>query len=221
MSDSNVTIKLDSRVFYGLVAVLAVLGIFGIGWFLGNQIGGDTGAQSAGPVAQTNNVAPPPASNMGVESAPVTAPGQQQGMQIDPEAMGNQGGVTSKPVSPDEVPVEEGQPRIWVEEVADTNFIYDFGEIPAQEATEKDFMVSNVGKGVLVIENASASCGCTAAVVADSELDPGESTTIRVSYDPRVNGEAGKFVSKQVRIKSNDPLAQLVEFTVQADVASQ
>jgi hypothetical protein len=218
MSDSNVTIKLDSRLFYGLVAVLAVLGIFGIGWFLGNQIGGDAVAPAAQPVANNAavNVAPVggAADTTGLGAAP--APGQ-----VDPGAIPQQPAVTSKPVSVEDVPVEEGQPRIWVDEVADTNWIYDFGEIPAQEATERDFVVSNVGQGVLVIESASASCGCTAAVVADSELDPGDTTTIRVSYDPRVNGEQGKFVSKQVRIKSNDPLAPLVEFTVQADVATQ
>ncbi len=210
MADNNVTIKLDSRLFYGLVAILAVAGIFGIGWFLGNGLSG--GEQAAAP-PQQNSVSPVNP----VSPVDPVAPAQSEGLQVDPGGAG----VSSKPVSAEAVPVEEGTPRIWVEEVADTNFIYDFGEIPAQEATEKDFTVTNIGLGVLVIESASASCGCTAAVVADSELDPGESTTIRVSYDPRVNGETGKFISKQVRIKSNDPLAQLVEFTVQADVAAQ
>ena len=57
--------------------------------------------------------------------------------------------------------------------------------------------------------------------MADSNLAGGEETTVRVSYDPRHNQEFGKFVTKQVRIKSNDPLVPLAEFTIQADVAAE
>jgi hypothetical protein len=36
-----------------------------------------------------------------------------------------------------------------------------------------------------------------------------------------VNKEQGRYVQKQVRIRSNDPVAPLVEFTIAATVASE
>lgn len=213
---SNVTIKMDARVLYGLIALVAVLGIFGIGWWLGNQIGPD---EAAAPVAAPQAAA---------VNNPVTDPNAAAGttIQVDPNNPANPAGAqpapaSANPVSVEESPLVAGQPRLWLPEVAETNFVYDFGEIPADAAVEKDFQITNLGDTELVIEDVSASCGCTAAAVGDSTVAPGETTTVRVSYDPRHNQEFGKFVTKQVRIKSNDPLVPLAEFTIQADVAAQ
>jgi hypothetical protein len=95
------------------------------------------------------------------------------------------------------------------------------GAVPADQKTEREFTLENVGTSTLVIENTSASCGCTAAVADKKELAPGETTLLHVGYDPRVNSDFGKFVQKQVRIKSNDPVVPLAEFTITAEVAAQ
>ena len=204
---NDVTIKVDSRVLYGLIALVAVVGIFAIGLWLGDQMSGNTASVPAeGPVA---GAAVPP----GVATVPGLPP-----VVVGTPVVAQTG---ASPVSKDEVPVEEGQPRLWIPEVAETSFQYDFGSIPATDKVEHDFIIENVGSGVLEIQDASASCGCTAAVVADTSVDAGGSTTIRVSYDPRVNSEFGKFVTKQIRIKSNDPLVPLAEFTITADVQAQ
>jgi len=212
----NVTIKMDARVLYGLIAVVAVLGIFGIGWWLGNQLGEPEVAtapvsQPAGGAAPVVNVGDPNAAN------PIAPPAGQPAA-ADPNAVPP---ASSAPVSVEDQPLVAGQPRLWLPEVAETNFVHDFGQIPADQAVEKDFQITNLGDTELVIEDVSASCGCTAAAVGDSTVGPGETTTVRVSYDPRHNQEFGKFVTKQVRIKSNDPLVPLAEFTIQADVAAQ
>lgn len=224
-NNSDVTIKVDSRVLYGVIALVAVIGIFGIGWWLGNEISGGDEQQAA-------NVAAPAAdSGAAPAAAPVLDTSAGGAAAVDPNTgaaapanpavdMSTTARAT-KPLSPDEAPVDAGAPRLWVDEVGDTNFVWDFGEIPADQAVEKDFVIQNLGEGELVIEDVSASCGCTAAVVADSNLGAGEETTVRVSYDPRHNQEFGKFVTKQVRIKSNDPLVPLAEFTIQADVAAE
>lgn len=210
MGSNEVKIQVDSRVFYGLVALLAVAGIFAIGLWLGNQLNGPQQASQPAPVSSSANVS---------QADPIQLDPGNPVIQADPNTqIVEQGAV---PVSVDAVPVGEGQPRLWIPEVADTNFTYSFGTIQADEKAEHDFEVFNVGNATLVIEQASASCGCTAALVADSTLEPGESTMVRVSYDPRVNQEFGKFVTKQVRIKSNDPLVPLAEITVTADVAAQ
>jgi hypothetical protein len=211
---NQVTIKLDSRVFYLVAALVAVVGIFAIGWWLGTQL--NSGTQAAAPEQQQQPVAQAPVGQV----QPVDA-GALQAAQppVDVQQVAQTAG--SPPVSVEEVPVQAGEARLWLPDMADTNWTFDLGSIPADQSVEHDFTVSNVGEAELVIEEASAACGCTAALVEDSTVAPGESTTVRVSYDPRVNREFGKFVKKQVRIKSNDPIVPLVEFTITADVQPQ
>ncbi|MCC7019368.1 MAG: DUF1573 domain-containing protein [Ardenticatenales bacterium] len=214
MSNNNVTVKIDSRVFYGLVAILAVAGIFAIGMYLGGAIGGPAKQQAA----DVNS--PPPVGAVVDPVAPGAVPtADPLAAAVNPAAAGAQTAV--QPVSVEEAPVGASEPRIWIDEPSETAWTVDMGTIPGDKATEKDFTIRNIGTALLVIEDASASCGCTAAHVGKKELAPGETSQVRVSYDPRVNSEQGKFVQKQVRIKSNDPKTPLVEFTIQADVAAQ
>lgn len=215
-SSNQVTIRVDQRALYGVIAVVAVIATFAIGWFLATRLN-----QPAQPTVATSGQQPAPgaAPALGVTSGDTSLqvqPANQAAPGAPPQAQ-----TGSSPVSPDEVPVGASEPRIWIDEVANTNYQFDLGQIPADKPTERDFTVKNVGNAELVIEDASASCGCTAALVEDKNLGPGETTVVRVSYDPRVNEEFGRFVQKQVRIKSNDPLVPLAEFTITADVAAQ
>lgn len=221
MSNNSVTVKVDSRVFYGLIAILAVAGIFAIGMYLGGVIGGPKTATTPAPGA-----AAPAAGDAAASGAAAPAVDVSPLQPVDPNnpaaaAQPAPATAAQAPVSVEDAPVADGEPRIWIEEPSTTNWTVDLGQIAGDKATEQDFTIKNIGKGLLVIEDASASCGCTAAHVGKKELQPGETSQVRVSYDPRVNSEQGKFVQKQVRIKSNDPKTPLVEFTIQADVAAQ
>jgi hypothetical protein len=214
------TIKMDTRALYALVAVLAVLGIFVIGWWVGRELIG------SGAPTEPVEVADAPAQ-------PVTDPGavaegaQSQGFQVnpaDPDAGPPPGQLErgAAPIPVSEVPAGAEEPRIWIEELSgEDNFTFNLGEIPATKSTEKTFTIRNDGTAALVIQDASASCGCAAAVVEDKQVAPGESTLVRVSYDPRVNNDQGRFVQKQVRIRSNDPYTPLVEFNIAADVSAE
>ena len=197
---NQVTIKLDSRVFYLLVALIAVVGIFAIGWWMGTQL---------------NKPAPAPVA----QQQPVDQAAGAQAAISDPNVQVQQQLSGAAPVAVEEVPVGDAESRVWIEDLADTNWTYDFGDIANDKVVTKDFTVKNLGKAELVIEQVSASCGCTAALVKDSTVGAGESTVVSVQYDPRVNKEAGKFIKKQVRVKSNDPLVPLAEFTITANVA--
>jgi len=208
---NQVTIKLDSRVFYVLVAVVAVLGIFGIGWWLGTQLSG--GDQSAAVTQQPAAAAPAVDSSVQLGGAGAG----QVPFDAQPAPMLR----ASPPVSLEEVPVGQGEARLWIDDLGESNWTFDFGAIAADAVVEQDFVIRNLGTAELVIENVSAGCGCTAALVTDSTVAPGEMSTVRVQYDPRVNRDFGKFVKNQVRIQSNDPVAPLVEFNVTADVAPQ
>lgn len=227
MSNNSVTVKVDSRVFYGLIAILAVAGIFAIGMYLGGVIGGPKTATTSAPGAAAPVAGDAAAGGAAAGGAAAPAVDVSPLQPVDPN---NPAGAAAAPapataaqapVSVEDAPVADGEPRIWIEEPSATNWTVDLGQIAGDKATEQDFTIKNIGKGLLVIEDASASCGCTAAHVGKKELQPGETSQVRVSYDPRVNSEQGKFVQKQVRIKSNDPKTPLVEFTIQADVAAQ
>jgi hypothetical protein len=211
-SSNQVSVRIDSRLFYTLIAILAVVGIFAIGMWIGNQVSGPktpaTTASSAGssaPAAATAGIQP------GLSSGDVqvaTAPAA--------DAKGK------PPVSPQEQAIGPDDPRLGIKEIgADNNYTFAMGAIPADQKTEREFTLENLGNSTLVIKNTSASCGCTAAVADKKELAPGETTTLHVGYDPRVNSDYGKFVQKQVRIQSNDPVVPLVEFTITAEVAAQ
>lgn len=219
-NNNQVSFKIDSRLFYTLIAILAVVGIFGIGIWIGNQVTGTTAPSTA---SQPNQAAAPADPANPAAAAPVdpNAPVPAQGDVMIATAPAVEG-KGQPPVSPEQQPVGKDEPRLAIEELsAAENFTFNFGTVPTDQKTEKEFTLKNVGTSTLVIENTSASCGCTAAVADKKELAPGETTKLHVGYDPRVNQDFGKFVQKQVRIKTNDPVVPLVEFTITADVAAQ
>ncbi|HRA21545.1 MAG TPA: DUF1573 domain-containing protein [Anaerolineae bacterium] len=198
----------SSGLTMGLIALVAVAVAIGLGYFIGKVLmGGGTPEQAAVVNAPAGATAVP-----GAEAVPVNP---------NPAATGAPIGQGAHPVSKEEQPIGASEPRLWVPEAAEQNWTFHLGDIPNDSKTEKEFTVENIGNATLVIEDVSASCGCTTSTIGEKELAPGATTILRVSYDPRVNGETGRFVQKQVRIKSNDPLVQLAEFTITADVAAE
>lgn len=82
---------------------------------------------------------------------------------------------------------------------------FDWGSVPNTGPVSHEFQVKNAGRGWLDITGVSTSCGCTTAEVTGRHLAPGESATLRVTFDPLVhNGETGKFM-RVVYVRSTDP----------------
>ncbi len=79
---------------------------------------------------------------------------------------------------------------------------YDFGDIIKGEKVTHVFVLSNSGGGLLKISSVRPSCGCTAAMPEKSELGPGESTNLTVTFNS--SGRNGKQ-KKLIRIETNDP----------------
>lgn len=94
-----------------------------------------------------------------------------------------------------------GEPQLTVETVQ-----LDLGDVPNGEIVTRDVPVRNAGDAVLVVENISTSCGCTAATLDSMQLAPGESGTLRIEYDAGAHGPelTGPMV-RQVFLNSNDP----------------
>ena len=101
-------------------------------------------------------------------------------------------------------------PRIRVEPES-----FDFGRALPGKTLRKEFTIRNFGVAELVIEGVSTTCGCTAALAADSRVEPGGSTPLRVTLETRAF--SGR-VEKHVLIRSNDPKTPLFQLRVSATV---
>ena len=111
----------------------------------------------------------------------------------------------ARPQSPD--------PVLWVE--ADR---HDFGNIPATQPVEKVFKVTNKGGKDLNITRVQTTCGCTSSVMDNQLLKPGESTRLKVTFDPR--GKSGPQ-TRPVWIYSNDPKTPQKSVTITSNVLNE
>ena len=77
---------------------------------------------------------------------------------------------------------------------------FDFVEIQQDSVVAHVFKFKNTGKAPLVIENASASCGCTIPEWPHKPISPGESGEIKVQFNSK--GKQG-IQNKAVSITAN------------------
>lgn len=77
---------------------------------------------------------------------------------------------------------------------------YDFGTIKQGEVIEHTFAFTNTGQTPLVIESASASCGCTVPEWTKTPVAPGEQGQVKVQFN-----SAGKMGQQapMVTIRAN------------------
>ncbi|MDD5434631.1 MAG: DUF1573 domain-containing protein [Nitrospira sp.] len=104
----------------------------------------------------------------------------------------------------------EGTPNIVFKEQA-----HDFGKVIQGKIVEYTFTFENRGTADLLISEVTTSCGCTAALVSNNTLKPGETGQIKVSYDSQ--GRAGK-VERKITVVSNDPVERSKELSISATV---
>ena len=78
---------------------------------------------------------------------------------------------------------------------------HNFGAVKEGEVLKYNFTFENKGTLPLFIKDIRTSCGCTAAVVSEKELQPGKSGAIKVEFD--TNGKPGN-VTKTITVISND-----------------
>ena len=77
---------------------------------------------------------------------------------------------------------------------------HDFGTLKEGPAAEYNFEFTNNGNAPLIIQNASASCGCTVPQWPKEPILPGKKGTIKVTYTTQ--GHVSPF-DKTVFIQSN------------------
>ena len=92
---------------------------------------------------------------------------------------------------------------------------YDYGKIRAGDKVTYEFRLTNTGKKPLLIRKVKASCGCTVASPEKSELKPGESTPIKVTFDS--TGRAGRD-SKSITVITNDPRQPTINLVIHGEI---
>jgi len=117
--------------------------------------------------------------------------------------------------------VEEYFPPMTAEEMAKApklkfeKNVHDFGTIKQNDVVTTEFLFTNTGKQELNIRKTKANCGCTASEPEKTTLEPGESSSIKVTFNSR--GRRG-VQQKSVTIFSNDPSRPTQRITIKAKI---
>ena len=75
----------------------------------------------------------------------------------------------------------------------------DFGSFPQEEKQEKSFILTNTGKGLLVIQDIITSCGCTKVEYSKEPVRPGGTLEVKVIYE----AEKAEHFNKTVTVYCN------------------
>ncbi len=95
---------------------------------------------------------------------------------------------------------------------------YDFGTIFQGEQVEQVFRFRNDGDQLLTVGNVRSSCGCTAAILSASRIEPGGFGELRLTFDStRFKGA----IHKTVMIDTNDPGRTELIFSLQGNVEAE
>lgn len=224
--EGGTEIRVDSRLVYGLLAVVALVAVLAIGLVIGRGAEGTSATAAVGadpnatPMFGVDDIrsgmeqvgTPGGPMPMVTLNVPTTVDGQPM---IKPVIKGK------PPVQPDEAPIGPSEPRIWFTELASQDWELRLGDVSPTGPVERDVVIENIGTSPLTLVDAGGSCGCTAVNIETQELTPGMQTTVRIKYDPRVSNDAGKEIRKQIFVRSNDPLAPVAEFYIVANVLAQ
>jgi hypothetical protein len=72
---------------------------------------------------------------------------------------------------------------------------HEYGTLAYGSNSECVFTVTNIGTEPLIITKAQPSCGCTQPIFSSEPIAPGESATIKVSYDTNRVGDFTKSIT--------------------------
>ena len=81
----------------------------------------------------------------------------------------------------------------------------DFGTFPKTEKQERSFVLTNTGKGLLVVHDVVTSCGCTKVEYSKQPVRPSETLELKVIYEAEDAGYFNKTVTVYCNVE-NSPL---------------
>lgn len=96
-----------------------------------------------------------------------------------------------------------------------TRAIWDFGRVWVGDACETEITMRNIGDAPLRIIKVSTTCGCTVARSTKLVLEPGESDTLKVTFDTK---QPKPIAHQKITIDTNDPQRPSVDIEVKGSV---
>lgn len=109
-------------------------------------------------------------------------------------------GVSTESIKNPQTASDEEVDTANLPEISFSKKEHDFGTIQEGETVSHEFEITNTGNADLIISNANASCGCTVPKYPKEPIPPGETRSIKVSFNS--DGKAGKQ-RKAVGIMAN------------------
>ena len=101
-------------------------------------------------------------------------------------------------------------PRLELKETA-----YDFGQVKEGDIVTHVFIFKNIGDEPLMINRVRTTCGCTAVLLSQKTLNPGEKGKLEVKFNTR--GYEGRL-SRYIYLETNDPRQPKVQITIKATI---
>ena len=81
--------------------------------------------------------------------------------------------------------------------------IMDLGSFPKEEIQERNFVLTNTGKGLLVIQDIITSCGCTKVEYSKEPVRPGGILEVKVIYEAEKEEHFNKTVTVYCNTKDS------------------
>mgnify|MGYP001590207567 CR=1 FL=1 len=92
---------------------------------------------------------------------------------------------------------------------------HDFGKVKQGDVVSHDFVFKNDGTAPLIVDKVETTCGCTAALVSEKKIEPGNDGKIKTTFDTR--GYSGRL-SRYIYLVSNDGENPRRELSLVADI---
>lgn len=95
------------------------------------------------------------------------------------------------------------------------DMVFNFGEAPQHDSLVHIFKFKNAGDDTLIISKVRSTCGCTAALLSNDTIAPGDSGQIKATF------KTGSFkgnVTRRIIVYSNDPDLPSARLTISGQV---
>jgi hypothetical protein len=96
--------------------------------------------------------------------------------------------------------------------------IHDFGNVGPETSRICEFRFTNIGDGILKIDQVTKTCGCTPFLLTKNQYAPGESGTLKVKY---YSDTQRGLTTKHLYVHSNDRVTPKVELAIKARIITK
>jgi hypothetical protein len=94
-------------------------------------------------------------------------------------------------------------------------FTHSFGKVKQNEPVTVEFAFENISGKAIIIEDATAECGCTKPEFPPRPIAPGKTGTIKVTYDSKTMGA----FTKKITVKLVN-IVKPIELSIKGEVVS-